>query len=310
MSGIDNSITLGVGEISLVETLGCYYQDISPALVHIQNNRFASLDENGIPYLITGTSKSYKIVLVIQYALMCFDQIKKDIAVEENTVIFKKCIDWLEKKSEIHHNAKVWRSEKDSQYQLDDGWISGMYQGQALSLYLRAYQYFKLEEYLHSAEKIFSSFSIPWEEGGFVRKDSSGCLWFEEYPGKQPSYVLNGFIYSILGILDFYRVTKNETAKTIWDDCVQTLTKNLHRYDVWYWSVYDQLKKQLVSYYYMKNVHIPLLKIMHQLTNLPIFLSYSKKWGKNLNNPFHRLIFKIMLRIKPRVKRLTVLWKK
>ena len=301
MSGIDNSITLGVGEISFDSTLGCYYQNIAPAIIHINNKKFASLDEHGIPYYISGNEKKYSIVLVIQYGQMCFDLMKKGIDEENNFKKLLKCVEWLDSKSEFFIGTKIWRSESNDQYQLDDGWVSGMYQGQALSLYLRAYQLLEKPEYLNSAELIFKSFFITYEQGGFVRKDNFGNLWFEEYPGKEPSFVLNGFIYAMFGILDFYRVTKNPQALAVWEDCVNTLEKNLHKYDVWYWSLYDQLKKELVSYYYMKNVHIPLMEIMYLLTNKEIFNKFAKKWKKSLNNRFHKIVVQIMYRIRPRL---------
>lgn len=301
MSGIDNRIKLDVGEISKAKTLGCYYQDITPALIHIKNKKFASLDEHGIPYYISGDKKLYKVVLVIQYGLMCFDLIEKKVDAENNIINFKKCLNWLDSNSELYMGAKVWRSERDEQYQLEDGWISGMYQGQALSLYLRGAQLFKNPEYLDSSELIFKSFFLSYEQGGFVRRDNLNCLWFEEYPSKTPSFVLNGFIYAMFGIYDLYRVTGRNEVLEIWNDCVHTLVVNLHKYDVWYWSLYDQLKKQLVSYYYQKNVHVPILKIMYQLTNNTVFLKYSVKWEKNLNSFVHRNIVKIMYRLRPRI---------
>ena len=108
----------------------------------------------------------------------------------------------------------------------------------------------------------------------------------------------------MFGILDYHRVTNSLAAKKLWDSCLKTLENNLKKYDVWYWSIYDQLKKQLVSYYYQKNVHIPLMEIMFELTKNNLFAKYANKWKKNLNNPFHRLVVKIMYRIQPRVNKL------
>jgi IS1 family transposase len=90
----------------------------------------------------------------------------------------------------------------------------------------------------------------------------------------------------------------------MWDECVKTVENNLYKYDVWYWSVYDQLKKELVSYYYQKNVHIPLMQILHGLTGKEIFSYYAVKWKKNLNSTFNNIITKIMYRIRPRILKL------
>lgn len=303
-AGINKNLNLGVGNISYDTFLGAYYQNISPAIIHINNGIFAKLDENGIPFIISNQKPHYAYVAIIQYGLMCYDLLLKNQEQEENKKRIINIINWLDKNKVEYNDSFVWKEIANNQYQLKDGWISGMYQGQAISLFLRAYQLFENEYYLKFAEKIFNSFKYDYLDGGFKRIDKNNNIWFEEYPTNPPSFVLNGFIYSILGILDYYRVTKKENAKYLWDECVKTLEINLSKYDVWYWSIYDQLKKQLVSYYYQKNVHIPLMQIMYQLTNKEIFNYYAIKWEKNLNNPIHNIVTKIMYRVQPRLKKL------
>ncbi|MDY0315506.1 MAG: D-glucuronyl C5-epimerase family protein [Bacteroidales bacterium] len=304
MKGVDNSIVIDVGNISWDKNLGAYYQDISQAIVHIDNKVFAALDENGIPYTIHGKNKNYPPIITIQYALMQYDFYIKGIEAEKAKAIFLNCVNWLENKTESLKNSLVIKEKYNPQYNIPEGWVSGMAQGQLLSVFLRAYQLLNDEKYLNLSHKVYNSFFLEYEEGGFRRIDKNGYLWFEEYPTKTPSYVLNGFIFSIFGVLDYYRLTGNQEAKNIWDACVETLEANLHKYDVWYWSVYDQLKEQLVSYYYQKNVHIPLMKIMYLLTEKEIFNHYALKWQKNLNNKFHNFITKIMYRVQPRLKKL------
>ena len=115
--------------------------------------------------------------------------------------------------------------------------------------------------------------------------------------------MLNGFIYAAFGILDLYRVTKSKEAKAMFDACVKTLEGNLHKYDLWYWSVYDQGKEQLVSYYYLKNVHIPLMDILFKLTKKKIFEKYNQKWQRQLDSKTLYFITKIMYRLQPRLKK-------
>src|SRR3989339_788431 len=301
MAGIDISLNLDVGNISHETNLGQYYQDISPAIVHISRGIFACLDEKGIPYCIDEKKKNYAPIVTIQYALMCYDLLIRKENIQENKNIFLNCINWLESKKEKFNDGVIWRNSECKQYDLEKGWISGMVHGQAISVYLRAYQLYNDSKYLEVAEAIYKSFKYEYSEGGFKRIDKNGCIWFEEYPTSKPSYVLNGFIYTIFGILDLYRVTRKEEINQLWISCIYTLEVNLKKYDVWYWSVYDQLKKQLVSYYYQKNVHVPLMKIMFLLTNKEIFNTYSVKWEHNWNNPIHQIIVNIMYRVQPRI---------
>jgi heparosan-N-sulfate-glucuronate 5-epimerase len=302
--GANNDLFLGVGNISMNTQLGAYYQDLTPALYHVENNSIGEFDKNGIPYLVEGERRYYSVVYIIQYGLILHDLSIKGIKADENKQILLKLIDWLTGNCEEFKDSIVWRSEENTHYHLKKGWISAMYQGQAISFFLRMSQLFNEPKYIEFSEKIFAYFRYDYNEGGAKRIDANGYLWFEEYPTNPPSYVFNGFVYTIFGILDYFRVTKNEDAKLVYDKCISTLTNNIHKYDLWYWSRYDQLKQELVSYYYQKNVHIPLVKILYLLTENPIFNTLEIKWEKQLNSRFNRIIVKIMYRIQPRLKKI------
>ncbi|MCR9172972.1 MAG: D-glucuronyl C5-epimerase family protein [bacterium] len=301
---VNNDIHLGCGNISLDKELGGYYQDLREAIYHFDNNSLGRFDDKGIPYLVEKERDVYSIVYVIQYALIQYEFMVYEGESAERLEIFKNCISWLDEKAENFKDAVVWRSAKNIQYDLDEGWVSSMYQGQAASLYLRAYQLLGNETYLETAEKAIAFLQYDYSEGGVKRVDENGFTWFEEYPTDPPSYVLNGFIYTLFGMLDLYRVTGSENAKALYDECINTLENNLHQYHRWYWSVYDQKKEQLVSYYYQKNVHIPLMEILSKLTKKPIFATYHSKWKRQLSSPLNRMIVQLMYRIQPRLKRL------
>jgi hypothetical protein len=63
------------------------------------------------------------------------------------------------------------------------------------------------------------------------RYDEFGNLWFEEYPSSPPSYVLNGFVYALFGLIDLYRVTNNQSVKFDIDRCISTLKNRLKDFD-------------------------------------------------------------------------------
>ncbi len=301
---VNDNLTLGVGDVEMSSKLGGYYQNLKPAIYHFDNNSLGEIDKNGIPYLIIDGVPYYSIVMVMQYALIQFEFIVEDGSTDGRVDIIKNCMNWLDSKSEIFKDSVVWRSEANNQYKLPKGWTSGMYQGQAASLYLRAYQLFNNEYYLLTAKKAIEYLKYDYVDGGVRRTDKNGYMWLEEYPTDPPSLVLNGFIYGLFGALDLYRVTGDGDAKKLFDDGVETLENNLYKYDRWYWSAYDQAKKELVSYYYQKNVHTPLMEIMFLLTKKEIFQKYHVKWKGQLNNGFKRLIVKVMYRVQPRIKKL------
>ncbi len=299
--GANNEIYLGIGHVSHDEKLGAYYQDFTAAMYHFENNSLGEFDEKGIPYLIESGRKYYSVVAVIQYGLILHDLILRN----ENNLNYKaqllNCLNWLIEKSEIYKDSIVWRSEENTHYHLEKGWISAMYQGQAISLFLRAAQMFEDEKYIKLSMDIFKFFKYDYSDGGVKRIDNSGNIWFEEYPTDPPSYVFNGFVYTVFGILDFYRFTKNREAKELYYACIETIEKNIHKYDRFYWTVYDQLKKELVSYYYQKNVHIPLVSILYLLTKNEKFDKLEKKWSKQKDSKLNQALVSIMYRIQPRI---------
>jgi heparosan-N-sulfate-glucuronate 5-epimerase len=297
----NNSINLEIGNVSWDAQLGGYYQDFREAVYHFENNSIGVFDDHGIPILIDGDRKYYSVVYIIQYALMQHEFILHNENVEERTKHLENCMHWLDENSEEFKDSIVWRSVDNYHYNLKEGWISAMYQGQAISLYLRAAQLLNNPTYISTAEKIFQFFKYDYSEGGAKRTDGRGYVWLEEYPTEKPSYVLNGFIYALFGVVDLYRVTQNEEAKILYDKCLNTLENNVTKYDRFYWSVYDQLKNELVSSYYQKNVHIPLMEIMFKLTNKTIFEKLYIKWQKQLNSKICKLIVFIMYRIQPRL---------
>lgn len=83
-------------------------------------------------------------------------------------------------------------------------WYSGMAQGQVLSALSVLYKIKPKAEYIKIAKNILSTFlylkeyNNPW----FTLVDQDNYFWIEEYPSKVPNHVLNGFIFSVLGVYD------------------------------------------------------------------------------------------------------------
>src|SRR5690606_10358037 len=146
-----------------------YYQDFKGAIVHFEQNNLGNFDENGIPFLVEVERSYYSVVHVIQYALIQLEFIYVNNDVERREELVVNSLNWIESTAEELRGSLVWRSESNHHYHLEKGWISSMYQGQAISLFLRAYQYFKQEKYLHIAHRIFPFFEIDYVDGGVKR---------------------------------------------------------------------------------------------------------------------------------------------
>jgi len=107
-------------------------------------------------------------------------------------------------------------------------WISAMAQGQAMSLLTRAYRITGRAAYLRAAKRALTPFRHTVAGGGVVR-DLRGSPFYEEYPTRRPSYVLNGFMFTLLGLYDLAPWSRR--AATLYDRGRVTLAKAVALYD-------------------------------------------------------------------------------
>jgi heparosan-N-sulfate-glucuronate 5-epimerase len=297
-------IKLTLGDTSLDEKLGIYYIDFRDSLIHYESDFYGDKDANGIPLSGVGKDATYYPIVVAQYGLLLHAQYLK----ENSDSAFQKmahCVSIICELMKLENETIVWRHNSFyDRFNLKPGWASAMAQGQCMSLLLRWHQITNDHKYLNYANQAYEFMKIPSSEGGVRAWDKEGNVWLEEYPSTDgPSCVLNGFIYALWGLYDLYRVTGNSEVKEDIDRCVITLKNCISNFDVGYWSIYDQYTFELVRYYYQKNVHVPQLCAMYDLTQEDIFLHYAEKWKKTVNWKNYFLV-QIMYRVRPRFLKL------
>jgi len=211
------------------------------------------------------------------YNLFCHTQS------EERRKRFLAASDWL--RGHLEQNSSgfwVWNHHFDWEYrsQLKAPWYSALAQGQGISLLLRAYRETGVDAYLEAAERAFKSFLKPTVEGGVTFTDERGDLWFEEYIVSPPTHILNGFIWAAWGVYDYFLATESAVAGNLFAQAALTLRANLDRYDLGFWSLYEQsgtLLPMVASPFYHR-LHIVQLRVMHRISGDQIFARYADKW--------------------------------
>lgn len=127
--------------------------------------------------------------------------------------------------------------------ELKQGWYSAMGQGHAISLLARAYHHSKGDSrYLRAAVDGMKPFRVPSKQGGVLAKFLGKFDWYEEYPTTPASFVLNGFIYSLLGLYDLNAtapVTMAKEARSLYDQGMISLKKMLVLFDTGSGTIYD-----------------------------------------------------------------------
>ena len=106
--------------------------------------------------------------------------------------------------------------------------------------------------------------------------------WYEEYASNDKntkiSRVLNGILFTVLGIYDYYKYTNDAEAKLLFDKGINSIKKEISKYNDNGYSYYDLLGMPAKDYH---QTHVVLLKKLYNITGEPILIQYSDLW-KNL----------------------------
>ncbi len=224
----------------------------------------------------------YNPIAIAQWGLGNFNLYchSRDISRKEK---FLAAADWLCSTLEPNRfGVSVWNHHFDWEYRtpLKAPWYSGLAQGQGISLLVRAHQETKIQSYLDAARRAFEAFLKSIDEGGVVFADERGDLWFEEYLVSPPTHILNGFIWAAWGVYDYSLVVRDSPASDLFARAVRTLRNNLDRYDLGFWSLYEQSGTRLpmVASRFYHQLHIVQLRMMRLLTGDESFAHYADRW--------------------------------
>jgi hypothetical protein len=113
---------------------------------------------------------------------------------------------------------------------MEDGWISAMAQGEALAAVSMAYNLTKDKRYLTAARGFFKTLYVNKGDYWCFGVDDNGYYWLEEYPNKDFCHVLNGFLFGLWGIWDYYLISNDEFALQLFSAGVKSVADN---YKIW-----------------------------------------------------------------------------
>lgn len=224
----------------------------------------------------------YNPIAIAQYGLGNYN-LFADTRDETRRRKFLAASDWL--RDHLEPNAfgvRVWMHKFDWEYRdtLKAPWYSGLAQGQGISLLLRAHAETKSASYLEAAKKAFESFLRSVRDGGVIHRDPQGDAWIEEYLVDPPTHILNGFLWAAWGIYDFGLATGDQHAQDLFKQFTQTLLRNLDRYDLGFWSLYEQsgTRLKMVASPFYHRLHIVQLRIMERMAGEAKFGEVAGRW--------------------------------
>ena len=265
---------------STPNALGEYYMSFE------EKSGYPLTDSSGIPMInyrgVIGLQ--YNPIAIAQWGLGNFNCYQRTGRAETRRK-FVSAAEWLSRHLEINqHGLYVWNHHFDWDYRetLKSPWYSGLAQGQGISLLVRAHQETGEDSFLRAADLAFESFARSTDQGGVCFTDDEGNLWFEEYLVSPPTHILNGFIWASWGVYDYFLATGSRLAKSLFERAVQTLLSNLHRYDLGFWSLYEQSGTRLpmIASPFYHRLHVTQLRTMYRLTGETKFEEYAERWQR------------------------------
>uniref|UniRef100_H2YXW6 heparosan-N-sulfate-glucuronate 5-epimerase n=1 Tax=Ciona savignyi TaxID=51511 RepID=H2YXW6_CIOSA len=190
-----------------------------------------------------------------------------------------------------------WKNEVERRLEgykpIPAGWISAMGQGQGMSVLSRAYHVFQNPKYIVALSQAMLPFTKFPHEGGVRAVFMDKYTWYEEYPTEPASFVLNGFMYSLIGLYDFKALLEDkfesyELVTRLYDDGMTSLKAMLPLYDGGSRTFYDlrhfmvQMPPNIARWDY-HTTHISQLVLLYSVTKDPVFKKYIDSWTGYLN---------------------------
>lgn len=161
-------------------------------------------------------------------------------------------------------------------------WYSAMAQGQALTLLSRLYALGHDPADLATARQLFGSFqhigrgTAPWVSW----IDASRYLWLEEYAEPHPEHTLNGFVFAVYGLYDYFAVTRDPNALNLLRGSLTTLKANVIRYrNVGHVSAYClEHRTRSLKYHH---IHVAQMAMLGRMTGDPYFSWVSRAFRRD-----------------------------
>ena len=264
-------VNQNIGKFYDKKTIKGYYNDLREKVSK------SNLQKNALPKteLPNGEIVDFSIA-IFQYGLGAYD-LYLETNHKDYYDRFMKSVNWAVTNQNNDGGWVSFKYENNNPY-------SAMAQGEGTSLLIRAYNETKEKKYLELSTKAIECLMRDINNNGCTLYKEND-VYLKEFPGKP--IVLNGWIFSLFGVYDYYLITNKREIKNFYDKSVCSLIKVISNFDAGYWSKYDIDKKIASSFYH--RLHIELLKVMYDLTGEDIFIFYSDRFETYQNKKMNRI---------------------
>lgn len=164
---------------------------------------------------------------------------------------------------------------------LPRGWVSAMYQGQAISLLLRLNGGNPDARFVASSQAAYEFMMTDQSDGGTLGLFADGSPVLEEYPGSSRyPHVLNGSIFALWGIYDLWLSLGDPRVLRRWEELTSSLEGHLSEYDTGRWTTYAMGPPIANPGYH--RLHVAQCRVMYALRGQRVWHSTAQRWERYL----------------------------
>jgi hypothetical protein len=280
------------------ESYPLYLQEYTPkgdylnwgAIRDFRNDSETLLTDGGLPKVIDPLYPEpfWNPVTLSHFALMHYGRFLRGRS--ESRVPFFRAVDKLIE-LQLPNGGFPYPGRPYRKLKLADGWISGMAQGNAMSVFYRAWSIEPNLRYLKAGELAFASLMTPTRKGGpattlaDLDPSLSSYPFLAEWPTDPIDYTLNGYMFALLGLYDWSYVSRK--ASVAFERNIETLVRLLPFHDVDGFSTYDlshiilKLPPYVASPYL--GIHVYLLHALHSITGVATLKRYQRRWTAKID---------------------------
>ncbi|HYK02977.1 MAG TPA: D-glucuronyl C5-epimerase family protein [Thermoanaerobaculia bacterium] len=172
------------------------------------------------------------------------------------------------------------------------GALSAMVQGQAMSVFCRAWLSTREQRYVDAAAAALAPMLVRVEDGGVLgRIDSANVSWLEEWPEMPGHHAFNGAFDALWGANDLALVSGHAGAKSVFEEAVESVVAVLPLVDTGFWSSYgvrDGGHAHIASAQY-HNKHVCLLEALAAQTGNNELADAARRFAGYTRNPLYRM---------------------
>jgi hypothetical protein len=254
-----------------------------PISMDVKGDYPGQLGEDGVPIVFSekkneGTALPVTIIL---YGLGSHDAFIRTRDERYRRQMMECVLPWLENHCVVLGEGIGWPTSEDlPAFGLKAPWFSGIAQGFALSLLVRAYELDKNVRWSRLARQTWLGFRLPVADGGFCREINEGII-YEEYPTQQLDCVFNGMCHALIGLWEAWHSGLITEAEVDFKKGMNGLRACLPRFEHGHWSLYSLnpcLGKPLLASPYYHRANGLLAQVISLMADAPDFRIYGERW--------------------------------